>query len=153
MKKTFILLTLLCLLCFLGGIAFAQKTDETAIKAVIEKETVSWMAADAEGWANCWKISPYTRVFVSETNGKTHVVTPDMMTNNKQYMGGGGKSDNSNYNIVITNTTAWATYDQVKTGDKGDKSYSHEVRMLEKIAGSWKIVAECVFHYDPDRKD
>ena len=47
----------------------------------------------------------------------------------------------------------WATYDQVKTSDKGDKSYSHEVRMLEKIAGSWKIVAECVFHYDPDRKD
>ena len=85
--------------------SFAQSPDDAAIKTVIEKETTSWMAADAEGWASCWKISPYTRILVAETNGKTHVITPDMMTNNKQYMGGGGKSDNSNYNIVATNTT------------------------------------------------
>ncbi len=132
---------------------FAQSTDENAIKAVIEKETTSWLAADAESWGNCWEIRPYTRVMVSEANGKYHAISPEQLRQAKQYMGGGGKSDNSNYNIVITNATAWATYDQVKTNDKGDKNYSHELRILEKIAGNWKIVTQCVFHYDPNRKD
>lgn len=134
-------------------LVFAQNVDETAIKTVIEKETASWLAADADGHASCWEIKPYTRLFVSEADGKHHVISPEMLRNAKQYMGGGGKSENSNYNIVVNNLTAWATYDQVKTTEKGEKNYSHEVRMLEKIAGNWKIVAECVFHYDPNRKN
>lgn len=134
-------------------LVFAQNADETAIKTVIEKETASWLSADADSHASCWAIKPYTRIFVSDSDGKHHVISAEMLRNAKQYMGGGGKSENSNYNIVVNNLTAWATYDQVKTNEKGEKNYSREVRMLEKIADNWKIVAECVFHYDPNRKD
>ncbi len=44
---------------------------------------------------------------------------------------------------------AWLTYDEVKTDKDGTQSPSHELRLLEKVGGKWKIVGMSVHHYKP----
>ena len=62
-------------------------------------------------------------------------------------MGGGGSFVNTNYMIHVDGNSAWTTYDEVKTDEKGQKHPSYEMRVLEKVSGAWKIVAMSVHHY------
>lgn len=129
--------------------AFAQNADEKAIKDVIEKETATWRAGDAKGHAECWEIRPYSRVLVSLPDG-THIdVKPETMKQQSEAMGGGGSSLNTNYQIAIHGNSAWANFDQETSNKDGSKGYSHEMRMLEKVNGKWKIVGESVHLYKP----
>jgi hypothetical protein len=129
--------------------SFAQSADEKAIKEVIERETATWRAGDAKGHADCWEVRPYSRVFVSLLDG-THIdVKPETMKQSSEAMGGGGSSLNSNYKIAVNGNSAWANFDEETTNKDGLKGYSHEMRMLEKISGKWKIVGESVHYYKP----
>jgi hypothetical protein len=128
-----------------------QKTDETfAIKAVIEKETATWRIADIKGHADCWHIEPYTRILVSTADGLTLDISPNIIINpTPDIMGDKSVSVNTNYKISINGNSAWSSHDQETTATDGTKSYSYEMRMLEKINGQWKIVGESVHHYKP----
>jgi hypothetical protein len=140
----------LCLSFMLQN-AFAQSKDEASIKEVIERETATWRAGDATGHADCWEIRPYSRVFVSLLDG-THIdVSPETMKKQSEVMGGGGSSINSNYKIAVNGNTAWANFDEETTTKDGVKGYSHEMRMLEKVYGKWKIVGESVHFYKPTK--
>jgi hypothetical protein len=148
MKK----LVLYLLLAFPLGL-FAQTNDEAAIKAVVQRETDTWRAGDIKGHAECWHVHPYSRILVSLPDGTSIDVPPAVMLNpTPDIMGGGGNSINSNYRIGIIGDAAGSSHDQETTAKDGTKSYSYEMRMLEKINGQWKIVGESVHHYTPKTK-
>jgi hypothetical protein len=128
-----------------------KKTDEiSAIKAVIERETTTWRLGDIKGHAECWYIQPYTRILVSTADGLTLDISPDVIINpTPDIMGDKSVSVNTNYKISLNGNSAWSSHDQETTSTDGIKSYSYEMRMLEKINGLWKIVGESVHHYVP----
>jgi hypothetical protein len=146
--KTF-LLTLTYLLASLPMLQ-AQTADETAIKQVIEAETRAWNAADMAAFQACWHIQPYSVAILSLLDG-THVkLTSEMMkAPNQEVMGGRATAVNTNYQIGIMGNSAWSSHDQVTTAPNGQKSYTHELRMLEKINGAWKITGISVHEYKP----
>lgn len=148
MKKT--IPPLLLLLASLFNAQAQTTVDEAAIKAVVEAETRAWLNADAKTFMDCWQLQPYSRILVSTEKGEHFDVPTDgLKTLTAADMGSGGTFANSNYRISINSDMAWLTYDEVKTDKNGIPSPSHELRILEKVDGKWKIVGMSVHHYKP----
>ena len=121
------------------------QTDEEAIISLLEKESSTWRSGDVEAHASCWSIQPYSRIFVSMTDGNSIDVPPTMMINPPEDMvGKGGTSKNSNYNMNISDNHAWVTHDEESTNTDGVTNYTYEMRILEKIDGSWKLVGQSI---------
>lgn len=130
-----------------GLFASAQSPDEMAIQKVCETETHAWLTSDAASFNNCWQIRPYTRILVTTEDGQTFAISADQMkAATANAMGGGGNFVNSNFLFHVEGNSAWVTYDEVKTDAKGAHP-SHEMRLLEKVNGQWKIVGMSVHHY------
>jgi hypothetical protein len=126
------------------------KTDESAaIKKLLEKESATWRAGDFKGHADCWQIQSYSRILVSTTDGNTYDVDPENINNPKAAMGNGGVSVNTNYKINITGNNAWVSHNEESTSKEGKKTFSYEIRILEKIKGQWKLVAQSIHLYTP----
>lgn len=123
-------------------------TDETAaIKKLLETESASWRSGDVATHAACWSVQPYSRILVSTFEGKTFDVDPKLMLGAAAGMGQGGSSSNSNYKMNISGHTAWVSHDEISVDTAGHKSYSYEVRLLEKIKGDWKITGQSIHVY------
>jgi hypothetical protein len=131
--------------------ARAQQTDDTtAIKNLLQKESATWRAGDVKGHADCWFIEPYSRVLVSTPDGSFIDVPPANMINPPAgSMGKGGSAVQTNLKISIHGNDGWVSHDEISTRADGTKSYSSEFRMLEKINGEWKIVAQSIHAYKP----
>jgi len=141
----------LCLLLALPLAAYAQTSpdEEAAIRQVLERESATWRAGDVAGHAACWQLRPYSRILVSTTTGQVFDVPPARMVEPSPSMGQGGSAVNSNYKMHVSGSTAWVSHEEVSTAKDGQKTYSHEVRMLEKIAGQWKLVGQSIHQYVP----
>lgn len=146
MKRSFLLLLLLSLPV---AVCLAQTADSTAIKTILEKESFTWRSGDAAAHASCWYIQPYSRILISTPEGATYDVPPANMTNTALPMGHGGSSKNSNYKISINGNTAWVSHNELSLSTTGDKTYTYEFKMLEKIHSDWKIVGESIHVYKP----
>src|SRR5690606_31733890 len=110
-----------------------ENEDAAAIKKLLEKESATWRSGDSAAHAACWQIRPYSTILVSTADGKVYDVPPEMMIHPAPgSMGKGGTSVNSNYKISIHGIGAWVSHDEVSTAANGTKSYSKEIRMLEK---------------------
>ena len=48
-------------------------------------------------------------------------------------MGNGGSSVNTNYKVSINGNSAWVSDDEGSMAPDGNKFYSYEIRLLEKI--------------------
>ena len=133
----------------LTAFAYSQKIDEeTAIKKLLEKESATWRAKDVKGHLDCWYIQPYSRILVSLPNGQTIDVPPTAMQNQKpESMGNGGFAVHSNYKMNITKNNAWVSHDELSTDAEGKKTWSYEIRLLEKIKGQWKLVGQSLHIY------
>jgi hypothetical protein len=144
-------LSFLFLLLLAGAIVHAQSVnDTTAIKQLLERESATWRSGDVQAHADCWHIQPYSKLIVSTADGKCFEVPPSVMTHPPENaMGKGGTSINSNYTFSIHGDDAWVSHDEVSTAKDGTKSYSHEIRILEKINGEWKLVAQSIHLYKP----
>lgn len=143
----------LCLLCccitgFTAGFA-QQLNDTTAIKLVLEKESATWRSGDVKAHALCWQIRPYSRILVSTTDGNCYDVPPENVIAAAGGMGKGGFAVIYNYKFSINGKTAWVSHDEVSTGTDDKKTYSHEIRLLEKIKGRWKLVGQSIHLYNP----
>ncbi len=123
--------------------------DAIAIQQLLEKESATWRAGDFQGHSDCWHIQPYSRILVSTTGGETFDVSPALMKDPHAKMGDGGSSVNSNYKMSIHGDYAWVSHDEVSTAQDGQKTYSHEIRILEKVGGQWKLVGQSVHAYIP----
>ncbi|MBS1653865.1 MAG: endo-arabinase [Bacteroidetes bacterium] len=131
--------------------AYAQTEDESAIKQVLEKESATWRSGDVKGHAACWVIRPYSRILVSAADGKVFDVAPEMMIHPPAgMMGKGGSAVNTNYKMHISGNNAWVSHNEESTAADGSKTYSYEFRMLEKIDGQWKLVAQSIHLYKPE---
>lgn len=138
-----------CLILVLSSYA-KQPSDTAAIKAVLEKESATWRLGDVKAHADCWELRPYSRILVSTTDGKCYDVPPENAINPPAgSMGKGGFAVNSGYMFSINGNTAWVSHDEVSTSTDGTKSYSHEIRLLEKIKGRWKLVGQSIHLYNP----
>ena len=140
--------------CFalLAGTALSAQTtnDTTAIKHLLEKESATWRSGDIQGHAACWHIQPYSKMLVSTADGKCFVVPPETMIHPSESMvGKGGSSVNSNYTFSVHGNDAWVSHDEASTAKDGTVTYSHEMRILEKINNEWKLVAQSIHLYKP----
>lgn len=124
--------------------------DTTAIKQLLEKESATWRSGDIKAHASCWHIQPYSTILVSTPDGKCYDVPPDLMIHPAEaIMDKGGSSVNSNFRFSIHGDNAWVSHDEKSTAADGNLTYSHEIRMLEKIDNQWKLVAQSIHLYKP----
>jgi hypothetical protein len=132
-------------------LSYSQKIDESElIKKLLEKESATWRAADSKGHTECWYIQPYSRILVSTPEGVTMDIPPTAMINtNPNAMGNGGFSVNSNYKMSIHKNNAWVSHNEESTAKDGKKTFSYEIRLLEKINGQWKLVGQSIHIYEP----
>jgi hypothetical protein len=128
---------------------YSQNKDESElIKKLLEKESATWRAQDSKGHSDCWYIQPYSRILVSTAKGETFDVPPAAMMNTKpEAMGNGGFSVNTNYKMSINGKTAWVSHDEESTAKDGKKTFSYEIRLLEKIKNKWKLVGQSIHIY------
>ena len=139
------------LILIINMASYSQKIDEAAvIKKLLEKESATWRAADSKGHAECWHIQPYSRILISTADGVTLDIPPTAMINtNPSAMGNGGFSVNTNYKMSINGNSAWVSHDEESTAKDGKKTFSYEIRLLEKIKGQWKLVGQSIHLYNP----
>ena len=139
----------LSLIISITSFAYSQKIDEeAAIKKLLEKESSTWRTKDVKGHTDCWHIQPYSRILVSLPNGQTIDVPPTAMQNEKpESMGNGGFAVNSNYKMNINKNDAWVSHDELSTDAEGKRTWSYEIRLLEKIKGQWKLVGQSLHIY------
>ena len=129
--------------------ALGQK-DSVAIKKLLEKESATWRSGDIRAHASCWHIQPYSKILVSTTDGRClDIPVASIVHPSPSMTGKGGTSSNTNYHFSIHGNNAWVSHDEISTAKDGTTSYSHEIRMLEKIKGQWKLVAQSIHMYAP----
>lgn len=140
-------LTLILLSC-LGLSACQKPVDETAaIKQVLEKEAATWRAGDAAGHAACWHLQPESRILISTADGQVLDVPPARLVEPSAAMGQGGTAVLTNYRFHVAGPAAWVSHDEESTAKDGQKTYSYEVRLLEKLDGQWKLVGQSIHAY------
>ncbi|WP_082892876.1 MULTISPECIES: TolB family protein [Emticicia] len=145
MKK---LILFVLILSSLGTKAQISK-DSLAIIRLLEKEGVAWRKGDVKGFTDCWVARPKGRIFNSSADGKSRVASTSMMQNPPvNLMGGGGFSVHSNHDMSVSGNTAWVSHDEVSISKEGKETLSREVRLLEKIAGNWKLVGQSAHFYN-----
>ena len=139
----------LCLFIGLSSFAYCQQgKEEAAIIKVLEKESATWRARDVEGHKDCWYVQPYSRILVSLPDGKTIDVPPTSKQNMQaENMGNGGFAVNSNYKMSINKNNAWVSHDELSTDAEGKRTWSYEIRLLEKIKRKWKLVGQSLHIY------
>ena len=141
------------LIVFFTGIilsGFSQTNDSLAIKQLLEKESATWRSGDVKGHADCWQVQPYSRILVSTGDSTVFDVPAAIMINPPTgMMGKGGTAVNSNYKMSIHGDNAWVSHNEESTSAEGQKSYSYEIRLLEKINGQWKLVGQSIHIYKP----
>jgi len=128
-----------------------QNDDAAAIKKLLEKEAATWRSSDVTAHAVCWHIQPYSRILVSTADGSTFDVPPENMIKSSASMGNGGFALISNYKVSIHGNNAWASHDEESTAKDGKKTYSYEIRILEKINNEWKLVGQSIHIYVPKK--
>lgn len=134
----------------LPGKAQQINNDTIAIKTLLEKESATWRSGDEKAHAECWIIQPYSRILVSTNTGITIDVPPGSMIHpSPNNMGKGGYAKNSNYRFSVYGNAAWVSHNEESTSTDGKKTYSYEMRMLEKIDGQWKLVGQSIHMYNP----
>jgi hypothetical protein len=129
-------------------ITISDTNDEAAIRAVCEKETQSWNNRDAEGMISCHANKPYSLLLVAEsgnvhyTTAKSDVDSEKSIRDLVKIMGepNGDTFLNYGYVIHINGSSAFAYYDQKVKSKDGKETNFHEVRNLEKMNDSWKII-------------
>lgn len=146
--------TCLFLLFFAQFIVQAQNmSDTTAIKDLLAKEAATYRSSDLKAHATCWKIRPYSRILVSLPDGRSFDVPPQAVVNPPGgKLGDGGSAVMSNFLFHVHGEEAWVSHDEVSTDKEGKKSYSREMRMLEKVDGQWKLVGQSIHLYVPQNE-
>ncbi len=138
--------------CLLFTVAFGNgqtNNDSVAIVKLLAKAAVSFRSGDANTYADCWKVQPYSVILISTADGKVMSIPAEAMVKPSSHMGQGGFATATNYRMSIHKDNGWTSFDEISTTKDGTKSYSHEMWMVEKINGDWKLVAASLHFYKP----
>ena len=121
--------------------------DSIAIVKLLQKGATTFRSGDAKAYADCWHIQPYSIILISTADGKAFTIPAEALAKPSSSMGQGGFVTVTNYRMSIHNDNGWTSFDEVSTAKDGTKAYSHEVWMVEKINGEWKLVAASMHFY------
>ncbi len=140
--QKFQLLVVAFLFLFLNGMA--QKKDEDAIKEVITKETIAFFNVDQAKWADNWLKAPYTYWSYSDTTSASYIEGWDSLNKTfasyfKNSKPSKAEIKNEWLEIRIYGNGAYVRFLQ-KVIDEIEHDETHQVRVLEKKDGKWKIV-------------
>lgn len=135
--------------------AGAQDKEVAAIKAAIEKETVSFLEVNKKDWEDAWLQVPYAYWSYSDSTGtsfvegwtnikktfedyfRTHVPSRyiDVAQKDKKLT-----VDRTWKEIRVYGTGAFVQYSQRVRDQIGDRDETSQIRILEKKEGKWKVV-------------
>lgn len=141
-------LLFLLLPVYLATACTRREDDTELIKKLLVKESATWRNGDGKAHADCWVITPESRILVSLPDGRHFDVPPANMID-EHIKAAGGHAENSNYRIKISGDLAVVQHDEVSTDTAGQKSYSHETRILLRTAKGWKLNGQSLHIYKP----
>lgn len=131
--------------------ARSADADHREIMSLIERETASYFAKDYETWCGCWVHAPYAQRFGWYMRGGKIVnrgweAEASAMRSAMEAFPHPNRSNpeltRENFTIRIGDDMAWVSFEQIapKTGDPFDvPGRQHELRILERHDGKWKI--------------
>lgn len=135
----------------------AIQADKDSIMATIEKETRSFFARDYDGWKSTYAQTDYAFQAWSNRDGTFDASVGWSGIDNTigKYIHDNPEPQSSSHPIVerknimfkfYGDNTCYLTWDQFNSNREGDNFlHSKEVRLMEKINGTWKIVCVSAF--------
>ena len=133
-------------------VVHGQTADELTLKNIIESETQSFTQMSfADVAKKFWLLDQKTRALVTISDGtQIFANQDDMLANNSTPPPGHATFLKTNFRFVVNGNLASASYDQVVTiTETGDKLYSKELHIFQKVADVWKIHLSSVHQYVP----
>ena len=135
------------------GEACETVDDDAAVRAVIERETRSFMARDFEAWSACWTKSARTTDCYAGSFGTLAYRGWDMVAGGmRQVMAAfpeplSGSPAHADFSIVVGGDLAWATFRSAchASGERHAEAFdTFEARVLERHGDRWLIALSCV---------
>jgi DNA-binding CsgD family transcriptional regulator len=130
----------------LGG---SVEAERAAVLRAIEAETAAFLAKDYDAWAECWLHSEHVRRWSWYPTGgltieagweRLSALMKQAMQDFPQPLS--VEIRRENLSLRIAGEMAWATYDQY-SGNAPDPfslaGLQHELKILEKVRGEWKL--------------
>jgi ketosteroid isomerase-like protein len=159
MKSLFIACALLmAATCSFAQTAGSSKTDEMAIRKVLEAESMAAKNADYNSWIKCFART-------ADVAFGYHPELPDYMIRGYEELAAFGKKffppepkpnketfTFENFRVRIQGNTAFASYLQVSTQEDGKQQRFQKGEYLEKINGEWKMIGHFFFNV-PDKAE
>jgi len=157
-----IFITSFCMLVAIHASAQNPK-DVAAIKAVIEKETISFFNVSRKEWDETWLKVPYAYWSYSDSTGTSYVEGWDNISKTfDEYFKTQVSSrpidvahqtakptiERTWHDIRVYGTGAYVHYTQ-KVKDNIDRDETSQIRVLEKKDGKWKVVCVGVIAFYP----
>lgn len=142
----------LILLNFNNLEAQAQKPEETQIKNVLEDAAHAFLKESLTAVAQkYWIIDSSTVRSISFLDGSTYQLRgSDLEYADEIPPEGHAELRRYNYKIYINGDFAFVTNDQeVTLASNANKQFTHELWVLEKVSGNWKIHVQTVHHFNP----
>lgn len=133
------------LCAFVSVTALAQQKDVEAIKAVIAKETSSFMNVDRKNWSDTWLKAPYAYWSYSDSTGTSFVEGWEALNKTfDEYFRTQKPSKatitNEWQEIRVYGNGAYVRFVQ-KVKDDIDRDETSQMRVLEKTKdGQWKVI-------------
>ena len=130
-----------------SGIQASVADDEMAIRQTCENETKYFHEADTKNWGSQWSdkgYAEYNSQYLKELI-KTPFAKGEMLVGLKNNVAKTLKPDGlvsktADFEARINGNMAWVTYTQEDFKGETSTAKSRQLRILEKINGSWKIV-------------
>ena len=131
------------------------ESDEAAIRDVIATDTRCYTARDLEGWSDCFvqsdrmaSILSMQRLGLLRRQGFDAFRETIQTAMESEPSGSEIRVRHENFRISVLGDMAWTTFDQFV--DRADDplappAATHEVRVLERDDGRWRIVLHFVF--------
>lgn len=140
---------LMGLLGFASFPATAQADKEKeAIKAIITKETSSFMSVDWKNWSESWVPASYAYWSYADSTGSSYLagwetINRTYETYFKNQKPSTARITNEWLEIRVYGNGAYARFIQ-RSVDEMDTEETSQVRVLEKKDGKWKVVCVSV---------
>jgi hypothetical protein len=131
--------------------AFSQdlQDEETVIRAMLQRETEAFTRMSiADLVQEFWLLDDKTLLLVSLYDG-THLAykKDDLLQNTEVPPEGHASFVKSEHKITIIGDLAYDTHEQAVELEDRSKLYSHEIRILRKVKGEWRIHVSSVHQY------
>jgi hypothetical protein len=161
MNKIMTLLLVLLAACWMQAPqADVEGLDESAITAVLDKQTRSFFQRSYEGEADVWAQQPYI-IRMSDT-AEPDVGWDSIGASYKSFMEEYPEPvedlefTRTNVHLQIHGDGAWVVYEQHLKGKAEGEPFSsttREVRFLARIDGGWKIVYQYTAPLSPEEEE